>query len=209
MQKIYFNVTRVGDNINECQKGMRKSMKSLFVLSHCILNNAAKVEQDESELEEEYRIRDELMELISEQKVQMLQLPCPEFMMYGSQRWGHVKEQFEHPYYKEQCRTLLQSVMLQLEEYMRHPESFRVLGVISVEGSPNCGYHLTCSGSWKGEIGTDCEKIAEIQETLQMVPEAGVYMQLLEEELQKRNLDIPIVTMEEAITLLKEQKVCI
>lgn len=181
---------------------MENSMKSLLILSHCILNNAAKVEQDESELEEEYHIRDELMKRIGEHKIQMLQLPCPEFMMYGSQRWGHVKEQFEHPYYLEQCKRLLDPVMLQLEEYHRHPESFQVLGVVSVEGSPNCGYHLTCSGKWKGEIGTDCAKIAAVQETLQMVPEAGVYMQLLEEELQKRNLEIPIVTMEEAISLL-------
>ncbi len=177
-------------------------MKSLLVLSHCILNNAAKVEQDETELAEEYRIRDELMKLIGEHKIQMLQLPCPEFMMYGSQRWGHVKEQFEHPYYLEQCKKLLNSVMLQLEEYFRHPESFRILGVVSVEGSPNCGYHLTCSGKWKGEIGTDCAKIAAVQETLQMVAEPGVYMQVLEEELQKRNLEIPIMTMEEAISLL-------
>ena len=89
-------------------------MKSLLILSHCILNNAAKVEQDESELEEEYHIRDELMKRIGEHKIQMLQLPCPEFMMYGSQRWGHVKEQFEHPYYLEQCKRLLYTVMLQL-----------------------------------------------------------------------------------------------
>lgn len=177
-------------------------MKSLLALSHCILNNATKVEHDESELEEEYHVRDELMNLISEHKIQMLQLPCPEFVMYGSQRWGHVREQFEHPYYLEQCKKLLDPVMLQLEEYHRHPESFHVLGVVSVEGSPNCGYHLTCSGKWKGEIGSDCEKIAEIQGTLQMVPEPGVYMQLLEEELQERNLEIPIVTMEEAISLL-------
>ena len=35
-----------------------------------------------------------------------------------------------------------------------------------------------------------------------MVAEPGVYMQVLEEELQKRNLEIPIMTMEEAISLL-------
>lgn len=39
-------------------------MKNLLIVSHCILNNAAKVEQDEAELVEEYKIREELMQLI-------------------------------------------------------------------------------------------------------------------------------------------------
>ena len=35
-------------------------MKNLLIVSHCILNNAAKVEQDEAELAEEYKIDDEI-----------------------------------------------------------------------------------------------------------------------------------------------------
>ena len=61
-------------------------MKDLLIVSHCILNNAAKVEQDEAELAEEYKIREELMQLILKKDVQLLQLPCPEFIMYGSRR---------------------------------------------------------------------------------------------------------------------------
>ena len=37
-------------------------MKNLLIVSHCILNNAAKVEQDEAELAEEYKIREEMEE---------------------------------------------------------------------------------------------------------------------------------------------------
>lgn len=47
-------------------------MKNLLVVSHCILNNAAKVEQDEAELAEEYKIREELMQLILKKDVQLL-----------------------------------------------------------------------------------------------------------------------------------------
>ena len=156
-------------------------MKNLLIVSHCILNNAAKVEQDEAELAEEYKIREELMQLILKKDVQLLQLPCPEFIMYGSQRWGHVKNQFQHPFYMEK---------------------FHVLGIVSVEGSPNCGYHLTCEGEWKGEIGTDEKRIQDIQKSLKMTGNPGVYMEVLEKELQKRNMEIPIVTMKEAVQLL-------
>ena len=177
-------------------------MKNLLIVSHCILNNAAKVEQDEAELAEEYKIREELMQLILKKDVQLLQLPCPEFIMYGSQRWGHVKNQFQHPFYMEQCRKILEPVLLQLQEYAQHVEKFHVLGIVSVEGSPNCGYHLTCEGEWKGEIGTDEKRIQDIQKSLKMTENPGVYMEELEKELQKRNMEIPIVTMKEAVQLL-------
>ena len=39
-------------------------MKKILLLSHCILNKASKVEQDEKELQEEYQVRSELMNRI-------------------------------------------------------------------------------------------------------------------------------------------------
>ena len=59
-------------------------MKDLLIVSHCILNHAAKVEQDEAELAGEYKIREELLQLVLKKDVQLFQMPCPEFIMYGS-----------------------------------------------------------------------------------------------------------------------------
>ena len=59
-------------------------VKKLLIVSHCILNNASKVEQDEVELAGEYELRSELLNLIVENNIQLIQLPCPEFIMYGS-----------------------------------------------------------------------------------------------------------------------------
>ena len=142
-------------------------VKKLLIVSHCILNNASKVEQDEVELAGEYELRSELLNLIVENNIQLIQLPCPEFIMYGSQRWGHVKN-------------------------------------VSVEGSPNCGYHLTCEGNWKGEIGSDEKRICAIQNSLEMTEKPGVYMEILEKEIHDRELSIPIMTMAEAIELLNK-----
>ena len=178
-------------------------MKDLLIVSHCILNHAAKVEQDEAELAGEYKIREELLQLVLKKDVQLFQMPCPEFIMYGSQRWGHVKNQFQHPFYIEQCRKILEPVLFQLQEYAQHVEKFRILGIVSEEGSPNCGYHLTCEGKWKGEIGTDEKRIQDIQNSLKMTEKPGVYMEVLEEELCKKSMKIPIMTMQEAVQLLK------
>ena len=177
-------------------------MKDLLIVSHCILNHAAKVEQDEAELAGEYKIREELLQLVLKKEVQLFQMPCPEFIMYGSQRWGHVKNQFQHPFYKEQCRKLLDSVLMQVQEYTQHPETFSVMGIVSVEGSPNCGYHRTCEGPWKGEIGSDEKRIRDIQNSVKSTDKPGVYMEILDEELHNRQLTVPIMTMEEAVELL-------
>lgn len=179
-------------------------MKHLLAVSHCILNHAAKVQQNEEELAQEYELRSRLLVAALEKDVQLLQLPCPEFIIYGSHRWGHVKQQFEHPFYKEQCRKLLEPILLQLQEYSNNRDLFDVLGVVSVEGSPNCGYHLTCSADWMGEIGTDEQRIAELIDSLEMIEDKGTYMEVLEQELIERSLYIPIITMEEALEVINQ-----
>lgn len=180
-------------------------MKLILVLSHCILNNASKVETDEAELAAEYKVRDELMELVGQKRVQLIQLPCPEFILYGSRRWGHVRDQFDNPFFRRECRRLTEPIILQLEEYSSRKDSFAVLGIVSVEGSPSCGHRLTCTGeNWRGELGSDAARIAEIQKSLEMKNEPGVFMGIIEEAVEEAGLEIPILTMNEAVQLLNQ-----
>lgn len=179
-------------------------MKYLLIISHCILNTASKVEMDERELAEEYAKRDRLIHSIMEHNIQLLQLPCPEFIIYGSRRWGHVKEQFMHPHYYEECRKMLHPILLQMEEYLKYPEEFKVLGIVSVEGSPSCGYHMTCSGKWGGELSGDIDEFREMQNTCEAVNGPGVFMEILEEELKSRSMAVSIINMDEAIKKLSE-----
>ena len=65
--------------------------------------------------------------------------------------WGHVREQFNNPFFRAHCRRLLGPVLDQLAEYAAHPEKFRLLGVLGVDGSPSCGAFKTCTGDWGGE----------------------------------------------------------
>lgn len=177
-------------------------MKKIIVLSHCILNTAAKVSQDESGLAEEYRKRDELITEILESGTQIIQLPCPEFLIYGSRRWGHVKEQFKHPHFISECKKMLEPIIMQLEEYSSYSEEFEVLGIVSVEGSPSCGYGLTCRGEWGGELES-IDKIQVAMNGVAMTEEPGVYMELLEDELAKHGLHIHILDMDAAKKVIK------
>ena len=168
-------------------------MKNILVVSHCILNKASKVEQDESELAEEYRQRDELLRLALDKDIQLMQLPCPEFIMYGASRWGHVKDQFDTPFFRSTCREILKPIMMQLKEYASKPGRFDIIGITSVEGSPSCGHSLTCRAEWGGELGKEPAP-AEVR----MVNEPGAYMEVLSEMMAEYGLVIPVFSIPEA-----------
>ena len=172
-------------------------MKHILAVSHCILNTASKVAQDESGLAEEYRQRDELLKTAIEKGVQLLQLPCPEFMLYGARRWGHVKDQFDNPFFRAQCRSMLEPIMLQLQEYASEPERFCLLGITAVEGSPSCGASRTCrAADWGGEFdGIVCDDLAA---SVREASEPGVFMEVISKMLAENGLDIPLLSISSA-----------
>ena len=176
-------------------------MKTIVVLSHCILNTASKVKTDESDLAEEYLVRDRLLRSIVEKNVQVIQLPCPEFILYGSRRWGHVRDQFSHPHFREESKRMLEPVFLQLEEYASYPEEYEILGIVSVEGSPSCGRSLTCSGNWGGEL-SDLEETEKRVRGLKMIQAPGVFMEVIQGMLAEAKLQVPILTMQETVSFL-------
>lgn len=181
-------------------------MKEILIVSHCILNTASKVAQDESMLAEEYKMRDELLRLIIRRGIQVIQLPCPEFRLYGSRRWGHVKDQFMHPHFRRESDAILAPVLDEIEEYLTYPEEFNVIGIVSVEGSPSCGYRQTCSADWKGEILASDGSSAVDAGSLRITNEPGAFMEAVENGLSERELGIPILTMKEAVTLLRKRR---
>lgn len=94
------------------------------------MNTASKVERfKEESVRSEEQLRREVLREAVDSGVQLLQLPCPEFVMYGSLRWGHTYEQFDNTFYRSRCRELLEPVVQQLKEYMADKERFRILGI--------------------------------------------------------------------------------
>ena len=97
------------------------------------MNTASKVERfKEESVRSEEQLRREVLREAVDSGVQLLQLPCPEFVMYGSLRWGHTYEQFDNTFYRSRCRELLEPVVQQLKEYMADKERFRILGILGM-----------------------------------------------------------------------------
>jgi predicted secreted protein len=170
-------------------------MDKILVVSHCILNTSSKVvSYNEAEQEEEGRHRRKLLEEVLRNNIQLIQLPCPEFLMYGSKRWGHVKDQFDYPFFRSQCRSMLEPIILQLKEYAAHPDRFQLLGIVAIDHSPSCGYHVTCKGDWGGELG-GCPGLENKLGSVVTAPEPGVFMEELIKLLEEAALSIPILDL--------------
>lgn len=112
-------------------------------------------------------------------------------IIYGINRWGHVKEQFDNMFYREQCRELLKSYIRQLHDYNKNDY------IIAIDGSPSCGYNKTCSSNgWFGEL-SNCENLQQMISDVNMVNGKGIFMEELEILLNENKLNIPILGFDE------------
>lgn len=166
----------------------------IFVVSHCFLNNAAKLKnQETSELRKERRAKREFLTRMLSENVEIIQLPCPEQCLYGCNRWGHAASQFDTPHFRRESRRMLEDITAQLTEYCSLPERYKVLGIVGIDGSPSCGVNFTYDADWGGEFKN--QDLPTLASSLKKVNKAGIFMEVLKEMLQERNLMIPFATL--------------
>ena len=164
--------------------------KKVILLAHCILNGNAKVQG----LCKYPSSITELITILLENEIGIIQLPCPEMMTYGVKRWGHVREQFNTPYFRNECQRIMMPIIDQLKDYIKN--DYKVAGVIGIEGSPSCGVNKSCSGAWGGEISGDQDILDRINK-LESVSKPGIFMEEIKELLNKNNISIPFAVVDE------------
>jgi predicted secreted protein len=172
--------------------------KKILFVAHCILNTASKVVMyDDGEMAREEALRRRFVLGAVEGGIQLVQLPCPEFLAYGSRRWGHTADQFDHPFFRDHCRKLLEPCLRELKAYLEEAGSFEVLGFVGIDGSPSCGVDYTCAGPWGGNpSGRD-----DLEETLAAVREEkrpGVFIAVLGSMLKELGIGLPLVGLNAA-----------
>lgn len=107
-----------------------KSQKIIFV-AHCVLNQNAVVD-GLARAKGAYPI----LQLLLDDGVGIIQLPCPELIFDGVSRGEHTFAEYNTMEYRALCRTILQPYIKQIQDYMSCGYTF--LGVIGIEMSPSC-----------------------------------------------------------------------
>ena len=144
------------------EKGTAQGEKVITVVAHCLLNPLTRVKG--------------LAPLPFRPEGPTVQLPCPEALYLGLERWAVTKNQLDVPQFRRFCHTLIEHYV-DLLEMLAH-EGTR-LCIVGVAGSPSCGVITTSSGYTGGLPGA-----AEHAH----VSGRGVFMEELLAELERRGV---------------------
>lgn len=165
--------------------------KNIVLLSHCILNVNSKVEG----LCEFSNTSYSIIKYLIDNDYGIIQLPCPEMTIYGIRRWGNVREQFDTPYYRRHCRSIFEPILEQIGDYINN--GYKIKALIAINGSPSCGYNLTCSSSvWGGEF-INRENTNKKINDIKLINRPGIFMEEIEKVLIEKNIKINIIAIDE------------
>ncbi len=136
--------------------------KEITVIAHCILNPCTRVKG--------------LGPLDYTPSGQLIQLPCPEAIYLGLDRWAVTRNQLDVPEFRLFCRRLIEPYADLIEMLAKKGYSIRIVGAA---GSPSCGINTTTIGYTGGRV---CEARHE------HIPGMGVFMEELTSELRCRGI---------------------
>ncbi|MGL4358774.1 MAG: CD3072 family TudS-related putative desulfidase [Cetobacterium sp.] len=167
-----------------------KRAKKIILISHCILNQNSVVKPYARKQEEFLKfLQNKILNNYG-----IIQLPCPELTIHGLKRWGHVKDQFEHPGFLEESKKLLFPILNQIENYLKN--GYEIDGIYGISGSPSCGVNTTCRADWEGEASC-YESLEDIKSRVKLVSEKGIFMEVLESLLKEKNISLNFYDVDE------------
>ena len=151
--------------------------KKIIFLANCLLNANNKV----MEFARYPGMFSQVVKTLDKFGLGVMQMPCPETLHMGNQRWWHSRNLYDNVGFRRFCRTLA----AQMVDYMENYEimGYHTVAILSCNGSPTCGVTLSsyCE-DWGG-------RPKEIPRTLAEKP--GVYTEELLKEIEARGIRKP------------------
>ncbi len=171
--------------------------KKLIVVAHCIVNQNS-ISDGTADFPSQFK---EIIELLMENKIGIIQLPCPELLCLGLDRKDkagalrdllsentRIRGLMEEPQNIMKLRAKADDLIGQLEEYQRY--GFEILGLVGINRSPSCGIETTTKDAWE-EHGK------------------GVFAAVLEEKLHHKGITLEMIgvktgKVEESVARVKK-----
>lgn len=172
--------------------------RKIVLLAHCLVNQNS-ISDGTADFPSQFR---EIIDLIMDNRVGIIQLPCPELLCLGLDRGdpgggarkllkenSRIRSLMESGRPAEKMREQARLIAGQVEEYRKH--GFEVIGIIGINRSPSCGLETTTRGNAEA-------------------PGWGVFMDILIGELEAKGISLPAVgvkTSEPDESLLKVKRI--
>lgn len=156
----------------------RRSKKIVFV-SSCLMNTNNKVQG----LARYGGMCKEVFDELNKYGLGINQMPCPETLYLGIQRWWATKNLYNAIGFRAHCRTLAKQVVDYMECYEQ--VDYATVAVLSCNGSPTCGVTVTSfDEQWGG-----CPVDLNYNDSL--VEGEGVFIEELKAEIIARGVKMP------------------
>ncbi|MBN1323383.1 MAG: hypothetical protein JW986_05200 [Methanotrichaceae archaeon] len=137
---------------------------SIHLIAHCLLNPHTRLKG--------------LQPPAFEPEGAVVQLPCPEALLLGLDRWAVTFEQLDHPIFRRLAQELIRPVADLAEMFSDNGHRVVVVGVAK---SPSCGIFTTTFG-FEGGLPRTAEH--------RHVAGPGVFMEELAQELAERRIEV-------------------
>ncbi|MEM2146809.1 MAG: hypothetical protein QW279_15705, partial [Candidatus Jordarchaeaceae archaeon] len=155
-----------------------------LAVAHCILNRSTRWWQKGKLIENNKGSVTQILQFLSNNKIGVFQLPCPEFTFLGNPRPSMTKDDYESlSGFKEHCKKLaLESAMnIKILIEMGSKPKITVFAIIGVGRSPSCA--ITSSPR-------------KINGKIEYVKEKGLFFEFLEKETKMLGINVPFIELD-------------
>lgn len=163
------------------ERNQDKRGKKIVFVSSCLMNTNNKVQG----LARYSGMCKEVFDELNKYGLGINQMPCPETLYLGIQRWWATKNLYDNVGFRAHCRNLA----VQMVDYMVCYEQvgYETVAILSCDGSPTCGVSIT---SFDTEWGGCPENLSYNNA---IVKGEGVFIEELKSEMLLRNVKLPPV----------------
>lgn len=150
--------------------------KKLVLVAHCVLNQNS-ISDGTADYPGSIK---EVVRLLLQSRCGIVQMPCPELHCLGLDRGdvhgaerpvvvenSRIRDSMKRRPAVRILRVLVQSLVYQIDEYLRH--GITVLGIVGIDRSPSCGVNTTSMSNRE-------------------VEGQGIFIEELRKELENRNV---------------------
>lgn len=155
--------------------------KKVLLVAHCVLNQNSKIDA----CAHYPGAIKEVTQILLDAGIGIIQMPCPELLCLGLDREvdvnssrtvesedTRVAELMRGENSKSLCQAMLDIIVYQVAEYMKH--DFQIVGLMGINGSPTCGVNTT----WLNDREFEGR---------------GIFIEMLEKRLKDRAIFIDMV----------------
>lgn len=137
------------------QRNVDDRSKKIVFVSNCLLNANNKVQ----EFARYPGMFTEVVRTLDKYGVGIMQMPCPEVLHIGCQRWWHSRNLYDNAGFRHCCRKLAEQMVDYMENYAI--VGYDVVAVLVCDGSPTCG--LTVSSYYENGGGHPAEPVRSLR----------------------------------------------